>query len=134
MWIKGHLLHTHTSGHQNNLMKQDHTKFLVTGNVYRKDTIDVPHYPIFQQMAGVKLLPEGADALADLQKTLEILMLYLFLDTEDRSIDDYFPQPSIQAEIKQNDDWIEVLGATVGPAILKNCKITRNLLGIWIEY
>ena len=47
------VLRTHTSAHQNELMESGHRKFLVTGDVYRKDEIDSSHYPVFHQMEGV---------------------------------------------------------------------------------
>ena len=30
-----------------------HSEFLVTGDVYRRDTIDATHNPVFHQMEGV---------------------------------------------------------------------------------
>lgn len=38
------VLRSHTSAHQNQLLKAGHSKFLVTGDVYRKDEIDRNHY------------------------------------------------------------------------------------------
>ncbi|MDC1709490.1 hypothetical protein POY81_22490 [Phocaeicola vulgatus] len=73
-----HVLRSHTSAHQNMLLKQGHTMFLATGDVYRKDTIDRTHYPVFHQMEGVKILPEGSDALTDLMNTLGGLIEYLY--------------------------------------------------------
>ena len=50
-----HLLRAHTSAHQEELMKSGLDKFLVVGDVYRRDTIDRSHYPVFHQMEGVCL-------------------------------------------------------------------------------
>ena len=36
-------------------MRSGQNEFLVTGDVYRRDTIDATHYPIFHQMEGVRL-------------------------------------------------------------------------------
>ena len=36
-------------------MRQGEDAFLVTGDVYRRDTIDATHYPIFHQMEGVRM-------------------------------------------------------------------------------
>jgi len=47
------VLRTHTSAHQNNLLAQGYKNFLVTGDVYRKDSVDKYHYYTFHQMEGV---------------------------------------------------------------------------------
>ncbi len=36
-------------------MKQGHSSFLCLGDVYRKDTVDKTHYPVFHQMEGVRI-------------------------------------------------------------------------------
>ncbi|HEY4785802.1 MAG TPA: hypothetical protein VIH57_07125, partial [Bacteroidales bacterium] len=121
------VLRTHTSAHQTQLLKQGKTKFLVTGDVYRKDTIDKNHYPVFHQMEGVKILPSESDALHDLLNTLEGLVHYLFPEQEYRFLDDYFPftNPSVQAEVRQGEEWIEILGGgVIQSQILRNCNIT----------
>ena len=41
------LLRAHTSAHQRELMLQNIEAGLVLGDVYRRDTIDATHYPIF---------------------------------------------------------------------------------------
>ncbi|MFD2557111.1 PheS-related mystery ligase SrmL [Sphingobacterium tabacisoli] len=120
------VLRTQTSAHQNELLKQGHKQFIVTGDVYRKDTIDRTHYPVFHQMEVVKILPKGTDALADLKETLSGLITYLYPGKTYRFLDDYFPftDPSIQIEVYQDQEWMEVLGAgVVHPTILKNCSI-----------
>ncbi|MDQ4141939.1 MAG: hypothetical protein M3142_15640 [Bacteroidota bacterium] len=122
-----HVLRTHTSAHQTTLLKKGEIKFLVTGDVYRKDTIDKTHYPVFHQMEGVKLLPTGTDALLNLTQTLEGLIKHLFPGKEYRWLDDYFPftNPSIQVEVLDNNNWVEVLGAgVIHPKILQNCGIS----------
>ena len=122
----GRVLRTHTSAHQNDLLRAGNKRFLVTGDVYRKDTIDRTHYPVFHQMEGVKLLPAGSDALQDLKDTLRGLLDELFPGRPCRFLDDYFPftEPSIQAEVWYNEDWVEVLGAgVIHTQILRNCGI-----------
>jgi len=44
---KDTILRTHTSVHQIPIMKQGHNAFLCMGDVYRKDTVDRTHYPVF---------------------------------------------------------------------------------------
>ena len=122
---EAHVLRTHTSAHQSELLKKGIKQFLATGDVYRKDTIDKTHYPVFHQMEGVKIVQEG-DALADLVNTLEGLIKYLYPGSEYRILDDYFPftHPSIQFEVKQGNEWMEVLGAgVIQPQILGNCGV-----------
>ncbi|ONK65671.1 uncharacterized protein A4U43_C07F39500 [Asparagus officinalis] len=50
-----HVLRCHTSAHQAELLRKGHTHFLVTGDVYRRDSIDSTHYPVFHQMEGVRV-------------------------------------------------------------------------------
>ena len=122
----GKVLRTHTSAHQSDLLRIGRKQFLVTGDVYRKDTIDRTHYPVFHQMEGVKVLPAGADALGDLRRTLEGLLYELFPGRPCRFLDDSFPftEPSIQAEVWYDQRWVEVLGAgVIHPRILQNCGI-----------
>ena len=49
------LLRAHTSAHQRDFIKMGFDRFLVSGDVYRRDTIDSSHYPVFHQMEGVRL-------------------------------------------------------------------------------
>ncbi|RVW33038.1 Phenylalanine--tRNA ligase, chloroplastic/mitochondrial [Vitis vinifera] len=105
------VLRCHTSAHQAELLRRGHTHFLVTGDVYRRDSIDSTHYPVFHQMEGVRVfLPgdweaSGMDgtsyAAEDLKKCLEGLARHLFGDVEMRWIDTYFPftNPSFELEI-----------------------------------
>ncbi|XWS13373.1 hypothetical protein CRYUN_Cryun36dG0032100 [Craigia yunnanensis] len=44
------VLRCHTSGHQAELLRRGNTFFLVTGNVYHRDSIDSTHYPVFYQV------------------------------------------------------------------------------------
>ena len=52
------VLRTHTSAHQNELMRSGHKAFLCTGDVYRRDTVDRSHYPVFHQTEGLKFFEE----------------------------------------------------------------------------
>lgn len=49
------VLRCHTSAHQAELLRKGHTHFLVTGDVYRRDSIDATHYPVFHQVFNVFL-------------------------------------------------------------------------------
>jgi len=52
------MLRAHTSAHQDELMRSGLDSFLVIGDVYRRDTIDATHYPVFHQVEGVRLFNE----------------------------------------------------------------------------
>jgi phenylalanyl-tRNA synthetase alpha chain len=128
---KLHCLRTHTSAHQSTLLSQGVDKFVVTGDVYRRDEIDSTHYPVFHQMEGVKLFDEGTSRdviLDDLKATLEGLSDELFGNCEKRWIEAYFPftDPSLELEIYYNGEWLEVLGCgVIQSAIISNAGQTR---------
>lgn len=44
------VLRCHTSAHQSDLLRKGYTNFLVTGDVYRRDSVDSTHYPVFHQV------------------------------------------------------------------------------------
>ncbi|KAI8067166.1 phenylalanyl-tRNA synthetase [Gongronella butleri] len=48
----GTLLRAHTSAHQLQGLASGHKKFLISGDVYRRDEIDSSHYPVFHQIEG----------------------------------------------------------------------------------
>lgn len=119
------VLRCHTSAHQSEMLRAGESKFLVIGDVYRRDTIDATHYPVFHQMEAVRVFePEeweaagmtsGELAEKELKETLEGLAAHLFGDVEMRWVDAYFPftNPSFELEIFFNGDWLEVLGCGV---------------------
>lgn len=110
-----HVLRTHTSAHQNELLEKGYNSFLVTGDVYRKDEIDKHHYAIFHQMEGLHLVDDKTDPIIDLKEILGGLVKYLFPDKEYRFNSDYFPftDPSFEIEVKFGDKWMEILGCGV---------------------
>ncbi|KAF3614211.1 Phenylalanine--tRNA ligase, chloroplastic/mitochondrial [Capsicum annuum] len=134
------VLRCHTSAHQAELLRNGHTHFLVTGDVYRRDSIDSTHYPVFHQMEGVRVFApnewegSGTDATShaaeDLKKCLEGLARHLFGGVEMRWVDTYFPftNPSFELEIYFQDQWMEVLGCGVTEQeILKRSGRTDNV-------
>lgn len=50
-----HMLRAHTTAHQRDLISSGLDSFLIVGDVYRRDTVDVTHYPAFHQLDGVRL-------------------------------------------------------------------------------
>ena len=121
-----HLLRTHTSAHQTELISSDINLFLCSGECYRRDEIDSSHYPVFHQMEGVKVFGEselmiGDDTKSiamiesDLKELLSGLAVHLFGDVEMKWSKDYFPftDPSFELEVNFRGEWLEVLGCGV---------------------
>mmetsp|Transcript_28753 Transcript_28753/g.70105 ORF Transcript_28753/g.70105 Transcript_28753/m.70105 type:complete len:376 (-) Transcript_28753:76-1203(-) len=110
------VLRTHTSAHQQELMRAGHTAFLATGDCYRRDEIDSSHYPVFHQMEGVRVFEESnlddEEVMRDLRGALEGLVEDLFGSCEMRWVDAYFPftDPSLELEVLFQGEWLEVLG------------------------
>ena len=56
-------------------MRAGHRRFLMAGDVYRCDTVDATHFPVFHQLDGVRLFPADkydTDAIvADMKGSLE---------------------------------------------------------------
>ncbi|KAK9066827.1 hypothetical protein SSX86_014150 [Deinandra increscens subsp. villosa] len=136
----GTVLRCHTSAHQADLLRKGYTNFLVTGDVYRRDSIDSTHYPVFHQMEGVRVFSpndwndSGMDgtlyAANDLKACLEGLARHLFGAVEMRWVDSYFPftNPSFELEIYFQEKWLEVLGCGVmEQEILKRGGNTDNV-------
>jgi phenylalanyl-tRNA synthetase alpha chain len=123
---KDHVLRPHTSCYEIPFLKAGHTSFLVLGDVYRKDTVDKTHYPVFHQLEGVrsvKFEDIGAKDIneakiiseRDLRQTLENLARHMFGDVEMKWSYDNFPftEPSVELEVNYNGEWLEILGAGV---------------------
>lgn len=135
---ESHVLRTHTSAHQNDLLESGETSFIVIGDVYRKDEIDSTHYPVFHQMEGLYVdmneVMNTDTVKDDLIETLKGLCNHLFPDCPVRVNDDYFPftEPSFEMEVFYKNKWIEILGCgVIHELILKNCSVKNpNLLSI----
>lgn len=50
-----YMLRAHTSAHQSDLIRTGLDAFLLFGDVYRRDSIDSSHHPVFHQAEGVRL-------------------------------------------------------------------------------
>ena len=137
------LLRTHTSAHQKHMLQDSHNAFCVFGDVYRRDTIDGSHYPIFHQMEAVRIFNPDvfhskqrdvmiAEVASDLQRTLESLVKSLFGDLQMRWVPAYFPftDPSFEMEIFFNNEWMEVLGCgVVHKDVMKNGNRREEEIG-----
>jgi phenylalanyl-tRNA synthetase alpha chain len=141
------VLRCHMTAHQTTLLKDGHRAFLMAGNVFRRDTIDATHYPVFHQIDGVRVfskkdLPAKAQGspqaetefvINDLKSELEGLAKSLFgSDAKVRWVEAYFPftDPSFELEIMYEGQWLELLGCgMIRKAILKNCNLEENAIG-----
>jgi phenylalanyl-tRNA synthetase alpha chain len=114
------MLRTHTSAHQCFLFQQQLDRFLVAGDVYRKDYIDKAHYPVYHQLECVKLNSEHSD----MEETIEKLLKYLFPSETYRRVSSYhsYSVPSYDIEVRFGDRWKVVLSyGAVSRLILNDC-------------
>jgi phenylalanyl-tRNA synthetase alpha chain len=127
------LLRTETSPSQIRTMEQRQPPIYMIshGRVYRRDTVDATHYPIFHQVEG--LVIDRGITLADLKGTLLTLMRALFgPDRDVRFRTHYFPftEPSMEPDVScflcdgegcrvcKHSGWIEMGGSgMVDPAL-----------------
>ncbi|MFM7077803.1 MAG: phenylalanine--tRNA ligase subunit alpha [Planctomycetaceae bacterium] len=90
------------------------------GRVYRPDTADATHYPMFHQVEG--LLVEPGTTMADLKGVLRFLASsFLGGDVHVRFRPSFFPftEPSVEVEMEWGGRWVEMGGAgMVDPAVL----------------
>jgi phenylalanyl-tRNA synthetase alpha chain len=91
------------------------------GRVYRPDTADATHYPMFHQMEG--LLIDSQVTMADLKSVLRLFASsYLGSDVHIRFRPSFFPftEPSVEADFSWNQGWVEFGGAgMVDPNVLR---------------
>ncbi len=122
------VLRTHTSPVQVRTMLTQEPPLAVVcpGRVFRADTVDATHSPVFTQVEGL-LVGEGI-TMAHLRGTLRAFARALFgPDREVRLRPSFFPftEPSAEVDVSTEDGgWLEVLGAgMVDPAVLEACGI-----------
>jgi len=128
------LLRTHTSAMQIRYMETfpPPIRIIVPGRVYRRDSLDLSHTPMFQQCEGLVVGP--GITLADLKGTFEAMLRELFGDVRVRLRPSFFPytEPSAEIDIScqscdgdgcgtcKRTGWIEILGSgMVHPAVLE---------------
>ena len=116
------LLRTHTSPVQIRTMenKSPPHRIICPGKVYRKDS-DLTHTPMFHQIEGL-VVEEGA-SFAQLKGLLnDFLQDFFGREVELRFRPSYFPftEPSAEADIRWEKNWLEVLGCgMVHPNVLE---------------
>jgi len=112
------LLRSHTSPVQVRVMEQRQPpiRVVVPGRVYRPDTADATHSPVFHQIEGL-VVGEGV-TFADLKAVLTMAMRELFgPKTETRFRPSFFPftEPSAEVDVSYEAGgkrrWLELLGA-----------------------
>lgn len=110
---------------------------LSSGIVFRKDEIDRKHFPAFHQIDGLLLCRKDKKIITlDDLKDVEVEMTKSIFgeDVEFRFLVDSFPftDPSVQIEIMNNGDWMEVVGSgLVHAQVLKNLDIDQEIYNGW---
>ena len=133
------VLRSHTSNVQSRYMEKHKPplRIMAPGRVFRNDSLDATHSPVFHQIEGLYVDKEVS--LADLKSDLTAFMKGLFGNkAEIRFRPSFFPftEPSVEVDVKcvfcqgkgcnvcKGNGWIEMLGAgVVHPNVLKNCGI-----------
>lgn len=143
--VSGHselLLRSQTSTVQIRVMEQSPppVRIISLGRVYRPDTADATHYPMFHQMEG--LMVDQAVTMADLKTVLRLFATsYLGHDVHIRFRPSFFPftEPSVEVDMSWGDDWIEFGGAgMVDPNVLRAVgydpeQVTGFAFGLGVE-
>lgn len=137
------ILRTQTSPVQIRQMKNKKLpiKIISPGKVYRPDTQDATHSPIFHQIEGLYI--DKNVTMAHLKGTLELFCKNLYgEDAQIRFRPHHFPftEPSAEVDIMcfkcsgsgcnlcKNEGWIEILGCgMVNYNVLKNCGIDPDV-------
>ncbi len=141
------LLRTHTSGMQIRYMEthEPPVRIIAPGVVYRRDTPDQTHSPMFQQIEGLLV---GEDVtMSHLKGTLECFLQQVFdPDTQVMFRPSFFPytEPSAEVFIScvfcrgsgcsvcKRTGWIEILGSgMVHPAVLEAVGYDTERLTGW---
>ncbi len=136
------LLRSQTSTVQIRIMEKmpPPVRIITLGRVYRPDTADATHYPMFHQMEG--LLVDSHVTMADLKSVLRMFATsYLGADVHIRFRPSFFPftEPSVEVDYHWNDQWIEFGGAgMVDPNVLQAVgydpeQVTGFAFGLGIE-
>ena len=96
-------------------------RIIAVGRVYRPDTPDQTHSPMFHQIEG--LLVDRRVTMADLKSVLRMLgMSYFHGEVHIRFRPSFFPftEPSVEIDMNWQGRWIEMGGAgMVDPNVLR---------------
>lgn len=117
------LLRSQTSTVQIRVMERTPppVRIISLGRVYRPDTADATHYPMFHQIEG--LLVDRHVTMADLKSVLRLFARsYFGGDVHIRFRPSFFPftEPSVEVDMSWHEGWIEMGGAgMVDPNVLR---------------
>jgi phenylalanyl-tRNA synthetase alpha chain len=117
------LLRSQTSTVQIRVMenREPPLRIVSLGRVYRPDTADATHYPMFHQVEG--LLVEPGTTMAHLKTVLRFFASsFLGGDVKVRFRPSFFPftEPSVEVDMEWGGRWIEMGGAgMIDPAVLE---------------
>jgi len=133
------VLRTQTSPMQIRVMEKTKppVRIIAPGRVYRSDSVDATHSPVFHQIEG--LVVDKNVTMADLKGTLEMFVKSLYgEESKVRFRPHHFPftEPSAEMDVScfvcggkgcsvcKGEGWIEILGCgMVHPKVLANCGI-----------
>ena len=133
------VLRTQTSPMQVRVMENTKPpiRIIAPGRVYRSDSVDATHSPVFHQIEG--LVVDKGVTMADLKGTLATFVRALYgEETKVRFRPHHFPftEPSAEMDVAcfacggkgcsvcKGEGWIEILGCgMVHPKVLANCGI-----------
>lgn len=131
-----HLLRAHMTAHDVGLLRAGCGAFVNCGDVYRRDSVDRTHYPVFHQVDGVRLFAPGTPAeeiAADLRGALAGLARHLFgAEARTRWVDAYFPftEQSLELEVRWQGEWLELLGCgQIRRGVLRNGGVADEVSG-----
>ncbi|HEV3415758.1 MAG TPA: phenylalanine--tRNA ligase subunit alpha [Pirellulales bacterium] len=136
------LLRSQTSTVQIRVMEKQPppVRIIALGRVYRPDTADGTHYPMFHQIEG--LLIDRQVTMADLKSVLRLFARsFLGRDVHIRFRPSFFPftEPSVEVDMSWGERWIEMGGAgMVDPNVLRSVgydpeEVTGFAFGLGVE-
>ncbi|QDS97641.1 phenylalanine--tRNA ligase subunit alpha [Adhaeretor mobilis] len=122
-------------------------RIISLGRVYRPDTADATHYPMFHQIEGL-LIDKGV-TMADLKSVLRLFCQSFYQMGEGQGSEDihvrfrpsFFPftEPSVEVDINWQGGWMEIGGAgMVDPNVLRAVgydpeEVTGFAFGLGVE-
>ena len=138
----GLLLRSQTSTVQIRVMEKTPppVRVISLGRVYRPDTPDATHFPMFHQIEG--LLVAAGVTMADLKSVLRLFgVSYFHGDVHIRFRPSFFPftEPSVEIDMSWEGGWIEMGGAgMVDPNVLEAVgydpeEVTGFAFGLGVE-
>ncbi|MCA9248348.1 MAG: phenylalanine--tRNA ligase subunit alpha [Planctomycetales bacterium] len=137
------LLRSQTSTVQIRVMEQTPppVRIISLGRVYRPDTADDTHYPMFHQIEGLLVAP--GVTMADLKSVLRMFCQSYFgeQDVHIRFRPSFFPftEPSVEVDMSWQAGWMEMGGAgMVDPNVLRAVgydadEVTGFAFGLGVE-